>query len=152
MGHTLFVRQGLASVRLLGPVQLLGARGEVMDVPSAAQRRLLGVLAIHASTPVRTEYLCGVLGVTAGALRTSVSRLRRLVGDGSLRTTVSGYRLDATVDAALACAELQAADGDPARIARALERWVGDALEEFCDEAWAVGEAVRLNVIRATAV
>ena len=115
MGHTLFVRQGLASVRLLGPVQLLGARGEVMDVPSAAQRRLLGVLAIHASTPVRTEYLCGVLGVTAGALRTSVSRLRRLVGDGSLRTTVSGYRLDATVDAALACAELPATRrGSPA--------------------------------------
>lgn len=144
--------RGLASVRVLGPVQVLGAGGEVVDLPSAAQRRLLGVLAIHASAPVRAEYLCGVLGITGGALRTSVSRLRRLVGDDALRTTVGGYRLDATVDAALACAELQAADGEPARIARALERWVGDALEEFSDEAWAAGEAVRLGAVRAAAV
>jgi DNA-binding SARP family transcriptional activator/tetratricopeptide (TPR) repeat protein len=150
--HTLCVPQGLASVRVLGPVQLLGASGEVVDLPSAAQRRLLGVLAIHAGVPVRAEYLCGVLGITGGALRTSVSRLRRVVGDNALRTTVGGYRLDAAVDAALACADLQAADGDPARIGRALERWVGDALEEFSDEAWAVGEAVRLGAIRAAAV
>ena len=152
MRHTLCVPQDLASVRVLGPVQLLGANGEAVDLPSAAQRRLLGVLAIHASVPVRAEYLCGVLGITGGALRTSVSRLRRLVGDDALRTTVGGYRLDATVDAALACAELAAADGDPARIALALTRWVGDALEEFSDEAWAVGEAVRLGEIRAAAV
>lgn len=152
MRHTPCVPQGLASVRVLGPVQLLGANGELVDLPSAAQRRLLGVLALHASAPVRAEYLCGVLGITGGALRTSVSRLRRLVGDDALRTTVGGYRLDATVDAALACAELQAADGDPARIARALERWVGDMLEEFSDEAWAVGEAVRLGELRAAAV
>jgi DNA-binding SARP family transcriptional activator/tetratricopeptide (TPR) repeat protein len=151
MRHTLCVRQG-ASVRVLGPVQLLVGSGEPIDLPSAAQRRLLGVLAIHVSTPVRAEYLCGALGVTGGALRTSVSRLRRVVGNDALRTTVGGYRLDAAVDSALACAELQAADGDPTRIARALERWVGDALEEFADEGWAVGEAVRLRTIRAAAV
>ncbi len=144
--------QALASVRVLGPVQLLGTDGDAVDLPSAAQRRLLGVLAIHASAPVRAEYLCGVLGITSGALRTSVSRLRRLVGEDALRTTVGGYRLDATVDAVLACAELQGADGDPATIAGVLERWVGEALEEFCDEAWAVGEAVRLGEIRAAAV
>ena len=140
------------SVRVLGPVQLLGVGGEVIELPSAAQRRLLGVLAIHASTPVRAEWLCGVLEVTSGALRTSVSRLRRLVGEDALQTTVGGYRLDASVDATVACAELQSADGDAVAIARALERWVGDALEEFADEAWAVGEAVRLAAIRAAAV
>lgn len=152
MRHTPPVPQALASVRVLGPVQLLGTDGDTVDLPSAAQRRLLGVLAVHASAPVRAEYLCGVLGITGGALRTSVSRLRRLIGDDALRTTVGGYRLDVTVDAAMACAELQAADGDPARIARALERWVGDALEEFADEPWAVGEVVRLGEIRAAAV
>jgi DNA-binding SARP family transcriptional activator/tetratricopeptide (TPR) repeat protein len=141
-----------AFVRVLGPVQLIGVGGEQIEVPSAAQRRLLGVLAIHVSTPVRADYLCGVLGVTSGALRTSVSRLRRLVGADVLRTTVGGYRLDAVVDAALACAELQAAHGDPVRIANALERWVGNALDEFADEGWAVGEAVRLAAIRAAAV
>ena len=140
------------SVRVLGPVQLLGVGGEVIELPSAAQRRLLGVLAVHASTPVRAEWLCGVLEVTGGALRTSVSRLRRLVGDETLQTTVGGYRLDAVVDARVACAELQSAQGDVVAITRALERWVGSALEEFADEAWAVGEAVRLGAVRAVAI
>ncbi|MEO7369913.1 MAG: AAA family ATPase [Ilumatobacteraceae bacterium] len=140
------------SVRVLGPVQLLGVAGEVIERPSAAQRRLLGVLAIHASAPVRAEWLCGVLEITSGALRTSVSRLRRFVGEETLQTTIGGYRLDAVVDASVACAELQAARGDVMVITRALERWVGNALEEFADEAWAVGEGVRLGAVRAAAV
>jgi DNA-binding SARP family transcriptional activator/tetratricopeptide (TPR) repeat protein len=152
MRNTVLVPRDEVAVRVLGPVQLLGVGGDVIELPSAAQRRLLGVLAIHAPTPVRAEYLCSVLDVTSGALRTSVSRLRRLVGDEALRTTVGGYRLDVRVDADLACAELKVADGDPVRIARALDRWVGDALEEFADEPWAVGEAVRLGAIRAAAI
>ena len=101
MRNTLSVPQGEPSVRVLGPVQVLGADGEVIELPSAAQRRLLGVLAVYVSAPVRAEWLCGVLEVTSGALRTSVSRLRRLVGEDALQTTVGGYRLDATVDATL---------------------------------------------------
>ena len=38
------------------------------------------------------------------------------------------------------------------RSARALDRWVGPALDEFADEPWAIGDAVRLGEIRATAV
>ena len=152
MRKTLAVPYEEPSVRVLGPVQLLGVGGEVIELPSAAQRRLLGVLAVHASVSVRAEWLCGVLEVTGGALRTSVSRLRRLVGEETLLTTVGGYRLDAVVDARVACAELQSAQGDVVAISRALERWVGSALEEFADEAWAVGEAVRLGAVRAVAV
>ena len=152
MRNTLAVPHGESCVRVLGPVQLLGVSGEVIELPSVAQRRLLGVLAVHASAPVRAEWLCRVLEVTSGALRTSVSRLRRLVGEEMLQTTVGGYRLDARVDAALACAELESAAGDAVVIARALERWVGNALEEFADEPWAVGAAVRLGAIRAAAV
>ena len=146
------VTQGELTVQVLGPVRLIGAHGQIVDLPSASQRRLLGALAIHASRPVRAEWLCGVLDVTAGALRTSVSRLRRVVGDGPLQTTVGGYWLDAPVDAALACAEIQSASGDPVALTRALGRWVGHALEEFTDEPWAVGEVARLAAIRATAV
>ncbi len=124
----------------------------MIELPSAAQRRLLGVLAIHASAPVRAEWLCGVLEVTSGALRTSVSRLRRFVGEETLQTTIGGYRLNAVTDARVACAELQSAHGDVAVISRALERWVGNALEEFADEAWAVGEVARLGAVRAVAV
>ncbi|MGZ4682153.1 MAG: ATP-binding protein [Acidimicrobiales bacterium] len=143
---------GKLTVRVLGPVQLIGVDGELVDLPSASQRRLLAALALHASRPVRAEWLCGVLDVTPGALRTSVSRLRRSVGDGRLQTTIGGYRLDAPVDATLACAEIQSGTDDPVVLARALERWVGPALEEFADEPWAVGEAARLAAIRAAAV
>ncbi|MGD9701182.1 MAG: AAA family ATPase [Acidimicrobiia bacterium] len=143
---------GELTVRVLGPVQLVGPGGEVVDVPSASQRRLLGALALHAPSPVRAEWLCGVLDVTPGALRTSVARLRRVVGDGLLHTSVTGYRLDAPVDATLVCAEIQSAHGDATALARALSRWVGRALDEFADEAWAVGDAVRLAAVRAAAV
>ncbi len=150
--HTLRVTGGELTVRVLGPVQLIGVDGELVDLPSASQRRLLAALALHAPRPVRAEWLCGVLDVTPGALRTSISRLRRSVGDGRLQTTIGGYRLDAPVDATLACAEIQSGSDDPVALARALERWVGPALEEFADEPWAVGEARRLAAIRAAAV
>ena len=54
-------------VRVLGPVQVVTLRGEVIDLPSASQRRLLAALALHAPRPVRTEWLCNVLDVTPGA-------------------------------------------------------------------------------------
>jgi DNA-binding SARP family transcriptional activator/tetratricopeptide (TPR) repeat protein len=152
MRDTSRVSQHELSVGVLGPVQLFGVGEEVIELPSAAQRRLLGVLAVHAGTSVRAEWLCGILEVTSGALRTSVSRLRRLLGEETLRTTVGGYRLDAVVDAVVACAELESARGDVVALTRALERWHGNALEEFADEAWAVGEAIRLGAIRAVAI
>ncbi len=54
MRNTLSVPHDEPSVRVLGPVQLLGVAGGVIELPSAAQRRLLGVLAVHAWTPVRS--------------------------------------------------------------------------------------------------
>ena len=59
---------------------------------------------------------CGVLGVTGGALRTSVSRLRRLVGDDALRTTVGGYRPQrlGPSPARRQCPDDEAARGQPA--------------------------------------
>ena len=67
-------------------------------------------------------------------------------------TTATGYRLEAAVDASLACRELDRAGGDPERLRRALDRWCGVALDEFRDEAWASGEASRLAEVHATAV
>lgn len=139
-------------VRLLGPVQLIGPDGSEVDVPSATQRRLLALLAIHSPDAVRSSWLCQVLDITPGALRTSIARLRRLVGERELRTATGGYRLDAEVDAHRSCAEIHGAGGDPGRLTGALARWVGPALEEFRDEAWAVGEARRLDEVRASTV
>lgn len=138
-------------MRLLGPVRVVGPDG-VVDLPSASQRRLLAALALHAPQPVRTEWLAWVLGVSTGALRKIVARLRATVGADTIVTTATGYRLDAQVDASLACVALEAADADPEAIRRALDRWVGPALEEFREEAWANGEATRLAEVHATAV
>ena len=85
-------------VRVLGPIQLLSPDG-VVDLPSASQRRLLGALAVHGPQPVRSDWLCWVLGVSSGALRTIVARLRQTVGVDALVTTATGYRLDLPVDA-----------------------------------------------------
>ena len=64
-----------ASVRVLGAVCGVAPDGSIIDVPSASQRRLLGLLAVHAPQQLRAEWLADVLGVTPGALRTTVSRV-----------------------------------------------------------------------------
>jgi hypothetical protein len=55
----------LASVHVLGAVYGVTSEGMNVDVPSASQRRLLGLLAIHAPRQLRAEWLAEVLGVTA---------------------------------------------------------------------------------------
>jgi len=63
-------------VRVLGPVQLVTALGTIVDLPSASQRRLMAVLALHGRRSVRASWLADVLGVSPGGLRNSISRLR----------------------------------------------------------------------------
>lgn len=139
-------------VQVLGPVQLVDAGGQVVPVPGVSQRRLLAALALRSPRPVRAAWLCEVLDLTPGALRQSVTRLRRITGDGLVQTSVTGYRLDAPVDALLVCDELQTAHGDPVALLRALDHWIGPALNEFAGEQWAIGDALRLGEIHATAV
>jgi DNA-binding SARP family transcriptional activator len=140
-----------AEVRVLGPVDVAGPDG-VVGLPSASQRRLLAALAVHAPQPVRSEWLAWVLGISPGALRKIVARVRSAVGADLIVTTATGYRLDAPVDALLAVGELERAGGDPDLLRCALDRWRGPALDEFRDEAWANGETTRLDEVRATAV
>ena len=103
------------------------ASGRVVDLPSVSQRRLLAVLALHTRTAVRAEWLADAFEVSPGALRTQVSRLRKVLGDGNLSTAGTGYRLDVDVDAEAFCRELaDAADGDEiGALERALARWAG---------------------------
>lgn len=142
---------GEATVRVLGPVQVV-LPDRVIEIPSASQRRLLAALAVHAPRAVRLDWLCWVLGVTSGAVRTTVARLRRAAGEELVVTTVTGYRLGVPVDAALACTELYQGSGDPGAVQRALARWVGPAYDEFRGESWAVGEAARLDEVYASAI
>ena len=139
------------TVSILGAVRVL-TPDRTIELPSATQRRLVAALAVHAPSSVRLEWLCWTMGITAGALRTTVARVRKAVGDQLVTTTATGYRLDASVDAAMACVELEGAAGDPAAIRRALQRWAGPALDEFRGEQWAHGEALRLDEVFASGI
>ena len=144
-----------ASVRVLGAVCGVAPDGSIVDVPSASQRRLLGLLAVHAPRQLRAEWLADVLGVTAGALRTTVSRLRTVIGPDALRTTSTGYALVANVDATQFCSAVANADRSADRLGaleQALALWTGPVLEEFQGEEWARGETARLTEIHSASV
>ncbi len=147
-------------IRVLGPIQVITEDGEAIDLPSVTQRRLLAVLAVHAPSRVRAEQLADVLGVSAGGLRTSVSRLRKALGGQALASVSGGYQLTAAVDAQLFCRAVAAvpagmsqasAAASLATLEEALGLWAGPALEEFADEGWASGEAARLGELHASA-
>ena len=144
-------------IGVLGQLTVLGPDGSSIAVPSGPQRRLLNVLAIHANAMVRASSLEHWLGLSPGALRTSISRLRRVVGADVLQTTPPGYTLLADVDVARfdrLVAHARTVGDDLARISleEAVALWRGDPLDEFAHEAWAEMEVSRLHEQHATAV
>jgi DNA-binding SARP family transcriptional activator len=142
----------VASVRVLGGVHAVASDGSLIDLPSASQRRLLAILALHSPRRLRSEWLADVLGISPGALRTSVSRVRATVGPAILETASTGYALVGDVDASRFCrAVADAADAADRvhALQRALALWNGPALEEFLGEEWADGEIARLSEIHA---
>jgi DNA-binding SARP family transcriptional activator len=144
-----------ASVHVLGAVYGVAPDGSIVDVPSASQRRLLGLLAVHAPRQLRAEWLADVLGITTGALRTTVSRLRTTIGSATLRTASTGYSLEGEVDAAQFCSAVANAGKACDRLGaleQALTLWTGPVLEEFQAEEWARGETARLTEIHAASV
>ena len=82
----------IASVRILGGVHAVASDGSLIDLPSASQRRLLAILAVHSPRRLRSEWLADVLEISPGALRTSVSRVRASVGSAMLETGSTGIR------------------------------------------------------------
>jgi hypothetical protein len=79
----------IASVRVLGGVHAVAGDGSLVDLPSASQRRLLAILALHSPRRLRSDWLADVLDISPGSLRTSVSRVRATVGAA---TRASGRR------------------------------------------------------------
>lgn len=143
------------SIRLLGPVQLVRANGETIDFPSSSQRRLVALLSLSAGRVMRPDYLSDQLGVSPGALRKTVARLRARLEPDILHTCSNGYRIDGDVDAhrfAVSVATAPSAADPFAALEAALGLWVGAALDEFCHEPWAEAEAIRLEELRAHAI
>ena len=146
-------------VRTLGTVVGVAESGIAVSLPSQTQRRLVAVLALHAPNTVRAEYLCAALDIGPGALRNTVSRLRRTLGS-VLSTSSLGYSLEAPVDAQqferlFRGGSEPGSDNCESRLAQleeALALWHGDALAEFQDEPWAEADVARLNELRSAAV
>lgn len=142
-------------VALLGP--LVVTRGRPVRIASRPQRRLVAALAVHAGEVVRASSLEEWLRVSPGAIRTSVSRLRRLVGADAVETTPVGYRLRAQVDAAtferlVSLAPDLGDDAARSALESAIGLWRDDPLAEFAGEAWAEPTVRRLSELHATAV
>ncbi|MEO7572638.1 MAG: BTAD domain-containing putative transcriptional regulator [Acidimicrobiales bacterium] len=142
-------------IRLLGAVGFVTERGEVVKLPSPAQRRLLAALALASGATQRTEYLSDALEVSAGSLRTTVSRLRSRIGENMIRTDTAGYRITCAIDATMFTDLLVERPDHVDRLVAvedALALWHGEALDEFSHEAWAAPEVARLDELRALAV
>lgn len=147
----------MRNCKVLGPIEFVDAEGCRVDLVSAAQRRLVAVLSLHACPTVSAGVLEEFVGLSPGALRTSISRLRRLIGPECVVTGSTGYEFRANVDAQ----EFErlvdgafAADDVAARTAleAGLALWRGPPYHEFDHEPWAVGERLRLSGLRAAAV
>ncbi len=148
-------RESITSVRILGGVHAVAADGSLVDLPSASQRRLLAILALHAPRRLRSEWLADTLEISPGALRTSVSRVRATLGAAMLETASTGYALVGEVDATRFCDAVAAAAGAGDRVRAlqlALGLWNGAPLDEFCGERWADGDSARLTEIHAGTV
>ena len=154
-GTVSFQGGDVAFVRVLGPVQVVTTSGRSLDLPSASQRRLVALLATQAPRSLRADWTCDVLAVSPSALRTTVSRVRRAVGDGAIAGSQGRYRLAVPVDAALftsALSQVGSRDDRIETLERALAMWTGPPFDEFSAEGWAGPEVVRLTELHASAV
>ena len=154
-GTVSFQGGDVAFVRVRGPVQVVTTSGRSLDLPSASQRRLVALLATEAPRSLRADWICDVLAVSPSALRTTVSRVRRAVGDGAIAGSQGRYWLAVPVDAALftsALSQVGSRDDRIETLERALAMWTGPPLDEFSAEGWAGPEVVRLTELHASAV
>jgi len=154
----------VTALGVLGPLVLRDADGPVR-LGSGRQRRLLAALAAHLNRPVDAVLLLELVWGgevpldPAGALQTTVARLRRMLPAGlRLVTTPEGYRLDAdraAVDATAFADHLATATTTDSqvrldRLAAALALWRG---RPFCelDHPSLEPELARLDALRTTA-
>ena len=143
--------------RVLGPLQVIGSNDVPIELASASQRRLVSLL-LARDAVVSADSLAEHLGVSPGALRTTVSRLRRLLSAGTLASVPPGYELHAeTLDArdfedCLARAGGQAGPRARQLLEEGISMWRGDAYAEFAHEPWALAESRRLAELRTGAV
>ncbi len=147
----------MSQCNVLGAVRVFDSDGLRLILASQAQRRLLAMLCLRAHTTVRSVVLEEHLGLSSGALRTSISRLRRVIGAETLVSGSAGYELKASVDAVeygRLVNEAFLSEAERARLCleQAGALWDGPAYDEFAHEPWAEIEARRLGELHSAAV
>jgi predicted ATPase/DNA-binding SARP family transcriptional activator len=143
--------------KVLGTIRVFDAKGVELALASESQRRLLAMLCLHSRTVVRSVVLEEHLGLSAGALRTSISRLRRVTGAECLVTGPAGYELRADVDVdeyemLVNAADVPSAEQARCNLERARALWGGLPYDEFADELWAEVEVRRLSELHTAAM
>ena len=147
----------MSQCKVLGAVRVFDGGGRRLTLAGQTQRRLLAVLCIGANTTLRSVVIEEHLGLSSGALRTSISRLRRVIGAEALVTDSAGYELKSSVDA-VEYGRLvnEAFVSDAERASSCLEQaealWDGPAYDEFAHEPWAEAEARRLGELHSAAI
>ncbi|MFC0861535.1 BTAD domain-containing putative transcriptional regulator [Sphaerimonospora cavernae] len=164
--------------RVLGSLEVVDARGNILDVGSRKQRAVLALLVLNAPHIVPLDQLIDRLWAdeppssATGTLQAYISHLRKVLEPRRspraparvLRTREPGYLLDITpdqVDAnrfirAAETARAALAEGRPEDVERildpALAAWRGTPLADFPDEPFARPTVSRLTDLRASAL
>jgi predicted ATPase len=154
-------------VRLLGPFEVV-VGGEPVDVPGAKRQALVACLALRTARVVSTDTLAEALwgselpSAPRNAVQHHVTRLRRALGQDTIRLAADGYALEGAVVDAMEFEELLAAARGALRagdargaadtIADALALWRGPALLGLPQSSWAAAEAGRLDSLRLDAL
>ncbi len=156
-------------LRILGPLEVRVAE-RVLPLSGARQRTVLALLLLRAGEVVSSDRLIDELWgerpppSALDTLQVYVSRLRKVLPEGTVVTEGRGYRLAVAgeqIDAGRferLAGEGRAAlaEGDPERSARllreALDLWRGPALADFAYEPFAQGEIARLEELRVLAL
>ncbi len=155
--------------RILGPLEVVGS-GKPVPLGPEKQRALLALLLLDAGRVVAVDRL--VDGLWGGepparadkAIQTYVSRLRKTLPVGALRTRSPGYVIDlgpdlldlhqferGVAEGRLALAEGRFASAS-ATLGEALDLWRGAALAEFAHEPFGETERARLEERRLLAL
>jgi DNA-binding SARP family transcriptional activator len=157
----------MATIRILGPIDVVAERGTVA-ISGRHERMLLGGLAVTANRAVRFDDLAQILWrddpphSRDNALQTCVSRLRGVVGHDRITAEDHSYVLHATASDldSLAFEELVAQAvflrKDPEHCLEvcktAIELWRGVPFGDFADEDPFRLEVIRLDELRLCAI
>ena len=155
--------------RILGPLEVEDG-GRAIELGGARPRALLAILLLQRNEVVPAERLLEDLyGVeqpvtAAKSLQAHMSRLRKALGPGALRTRGTGYGLQTGADEVdadrfarlLVAGRSSLSAGDAAAAARFLEDalalWRGPPLSDFAYMDFAQGEIARLQELRLVGI